>query len=320
MDRLDTEDAQQLHKQRQAMYDAADRYRKSFIDANTGLINSRFTERRNCPVCGSGQHRALFQKNGGQYVMCTSCEMLFLNPVFRDEQLAEYYKSNNAMQAVAHENESAFYRRIYNVGLNQIAKVKSTGSLLDIGCSSGFFLDVAKERGFFTHGIELNRSEVQLAGSKGHVIWDVPVQQIANTHSFDAITLWDVFEHIKNGIAYLIDLRARLIDGGLLFLQIPSATSLAARIMRDKCNVFDGLEHVNLYSSNTLAMAAAAAGFKIVSLTSVIDELKSIFNYLNFDDPYAGAFAESSALKFLTPELIHENLLGYKMQVVLTPV
>lgn len=320
MESIDTENAQELHKQRQTMYEVADRYRKSFIDGNTGLIHSKYTEWRNCPVCGSGRHRTLLNKNGGQYVICNECEMLFLNPVFKDEELIEYYKNNNEIQAAAHENESAFYRRIYNAGLDMIAKVKSKGALLDIGCSSGLFLDIARERGFVTQGVELNKVEVRIAGSKGHVVWDMPIQQIPNTQAFDVITLWDVFEHVKDGIAYLMHLRTRLMDGGLLFLQIPSANSLAARIIREKCNVFDGVEHVNLYSSSTCVKVAEASGFKIVSIKSVIDELKPVLNYLNYDDPYTGAFVESRSFEFLTPELIHENLLGYKLQVVLMPV
>lgn len=320
MKRLDTEDAQDLHKQRQAMYEAADRYRQSFIDSHTKLIHSKYTEWRNCPVCDSGRHRSLFNKNGGQYVICNECEMIFLNPVLKDLELAEYYKNNNEIQSSAHENESAFYRRIYSAGLDMIATVKAKGSLLDIGCSGGFFLDIAKERGFVTHGVELNKAEVRIASSKGHVVWGVPIQQTPDSQSFDVITLWDVFEHIKNGISYLTHLRSRLAVGGLLFLQIPSANSLAARIIREKCNVFDGVEHVNLYSSNTLERIANASGFKIVSIKSVIDELKPVLNYLNYDDPYTGAFAENRSFEFLTPELIHEKLLGYKLQVVLIPV
>ena len=118
----------------------------------------------------------------------------------------------------------------------------------------------------------------------------------------------------------MVDVRRRLSKGGVLFMQIPNAGSLAARIMREKCNVFDGLEHVNLYSPATLARTADRAGFQVVSVASVIDELKPIWNYLNYDDPYAGAFVESQDLKFLSPQLIQEHLLGYKLQVVLIPV
>ena len=253
MEKFDTEDARELHQQRQAMYEAVDKYRKSFIDESTGMIHRKYTESRQCPVCNSGDHRILFKKNGGQHVMCKDCKMIFVNPVMKDKDLVEYYKNNTSVQASAHEREIAFYRKIYNFGLDQIVQVKSAGDLLDIGCSSGLFLDVAMSRGFKTYGAELNLAEAAIAKSKNHTVWNVPLQEIQESRIFDVITLWDVFEHIKNGVEYLIDLRRRLVRGGVLFMQIPSADSLAARILRERCNVFDGIEHVNLYSVNTIA-------------------------------------------------------------------
>ena len=77
---------------------------------------------------------------------------------------------------------------------------------------------------------------------------------------------------------------------------------------------------MNLYSVNTIAKVASAAGYEITSVTSVIDEIKPIVNYLSYDDPYFGEFPEGVDFGFLTPELIHNNLLGYKLQVILVQV
>jgi SAM-dependent methyltransferase len=318
MKNLDTQDAKSLHQNRQKMYDEAGKYRSSFVDPATGLISGKYVENRLCPVCGSAEHRFLFVKNGGSYVACNDCSMIFLNPVFNDDDLIEYYQNNTAVQALAHASEDDFYRKIYGVGLEAITGVRESGTVLDIGCSSGLFLDIAKEKGFQTYGIELNKTEVAIARSKGHVIWDVPIQDLRLEPTFDIITLWDVFEHIKDGVAYLTNLKHWLSKNGVLFMQIPNANSLAPRIMRDKCNMFDGLEHVNLYSPNTISAVAASAGYRVQSIFSVIDELKPIKNFLSYEDPYRGSFSAKDEFDFLVPEIIHAKLLGYKLQVVLT--
>lgn len=318
MKNIETLDAKTLHQNRKAMYYEADSYRQSFIDPTTGLIDSKYVENRVCPVCGSGDHRIIFQKNGGIYVTCDGCSMIFLNPVFKDEHLVRYYQNNNCNQALAHDSESEFYRRIYSTGLELIAAVKAEGSILDIGCSSGLFLDVAKENKYVTHGIELNKVEVEIARSKGHPVWDKPLDQCKSKNTFDIITLWDVFEHIKDGASYLKDLRSRLRKDGLVFLQIPSADALAARVMRERCNMFDGLEHVNLYSLRTITKTATDAGFKVQAASSVIDELKPVLNFLQYEDPYNGSFNARDDFDFLTPDLIQRKLLGYKLQVVLS--
>jgi 2-polyprenyl-3-methyl-5-hydroxy-6-metoxy-1,4-benzoquinol methylase len=318
MKNIETLDAKILHQNRKAMFNEADSYRQSFIDPTTGLIDSKYVESRACPVCGADDHRIIFKKNGGVYVACNLCSMIFLNPVFKDEYLVKYYQNNNSNQALAHESESEFYRRIYGAGLELIAAVKAEGSILDIGCSGGFFLDVAQESKYLTHGIELNKIEVQIARSKGHVVWDKPFDQIKSEKIFDIITLWDVFEHIKDGVDYLKDLRSRLGKYGIVFLQIPSADALAARVMREKCNMFDGLEHVNLYSLSTITKTATDAGYKVLAVSSVIDELKPVLNFLGYEDPYNGSFNARDDFNFLTPDLIQQKLLGYKLQIVLS--
>jgi hypothetical protein len=53
---------------------------------------------------------------------------------------------------------------------------------------------------------------------------------------------------------------------------------------------------------------------------TVIDELHVVRNYLNYEDPYFGNAEKSvTPLKFLTADAIHQDLSGYKMQIVLKP-
>ena len=315
---MSTEDAKLLHESRRLMYEMAEQYRKSFIDKSTGLINDKYLEKRSCPVCDADQSHEVFKKTGGTYVVCGKCSMVFINPVFKDQELVKYYQMNNSNQAQAHNDHIDFYRRIYTSGLDLLARYKSDGSLLDIGCSSGLFLDIAATR-YFSYGIELNKAEVEIARSKGHTVWNQPIEMISldNDNKFDVITLWDVFEHIKDGKAYLQTLKSILREDGVIFLQIPNVGSLAARVMRDKCNMFDGLEHVNLYSLETIKMIALRAGYKVHDIVSVIDELKPVMNYLGYEDPYNGSFSDRNDLDFLTTDLVISKKLGYKLQIIL---
>jgi len=301
------------------MYDATDRYRNSFVDPASGLLLGHLVEERACPACGSPAQYKLFAKNGGQYVRCADCSMIFLNPVFKDAALTDYYRHNTAAQAAAHGSEESFYRGIYGVGMNLAQRQVQCGDLLDIGCSGGLFLDVARERGWRTFGIELNEQEVVIAQAKGHQVWNCELGALPIERRFALISLWDVFEHIKDGAGYLRRLAGHLAPGGAVFLQIPSADSLAARIMREHCNMFDGLEHVNLYGEATITQVAGRAGYEVLAIESVIDELKPLLNFLAYEHPYQGSFMPPARLDFLTSELLHQRKLGYKLQVLLRP-
>ena len=65
--------------------------------------------------------------------------MVYLNPVFKDKYLFDYYSKSPDVQANAHEKEKKFYKSIYGSGLEIINKRKKKGKLLDLGCSGGFF-------------------------------------------------------------------------------------------------------------------------------------------------------------------------------------
>jgi hypothetical protein len=130
--------------------------------------------------------------------------------------------------------------------------------------------------------------------------------------------MWDVIEHIKDGNKFLKKIKKKLNKGGLLFIQTPNISSLAARVMHEKCNVFDGIEHVNLYSFQTMKILAKKNGFEILNSESVISEIPIISNYLNYTDPYFGENDyKDTILGLINEKKLHQNKLGYKMQVIL---
>ena len=309
--------AKKLHEGRQFMYDAAKAYHDTFKDLSTGLYRQEFLETRSCPVCKSNASKQIFTADGGVYVKCEPCEMVYLNPVFKDDALTKFYQNNNEVQSQVVSNEGDFYRIIYQKGLDAITRTRSSGQLLDVGCSSGTFLDLARTAGWQTSGTDLNKAEVKVAISKGHKIYPT-VESIDSGQKFDAISLWDVFEHIKDGHRFLTLLKHILAPGGVIFMQIPSAGSLAARIMHDLCKMFDGLEHVNLYSPSTIKKVTEANGFELKSIESVISEIPVIANYLGYESPYLGTVDHhKKILGLIDEETLHQNLLGYKLQVVM---
>ncbi len=314
----ESRNARTLHQGRKFSYDRVSAYRARFIDPATGRFYDRLLRTRDCPVCGGSDHVEAFTKDGGTTVRCMTCSMVFLNPCFTDEALAEYYRDLDTGQADITALESDFYRAIYGRGLDLIEGHRRGGAVLDIGCSSGFFLDLARARGWSTVGIELGLAEAELARAKGHQIHTRPIEELALGRKLDAISMWDVFEHIPDGRRFWSVLDANLAPGGVVFLQIPNSDSLAARIMREHSRMHDCLEHVNLYSPATIRRFADSVGYTVAAMQSVISEASVLNNYLHYEDPYFGSSAHGTTLLDLIDEpTLHAHLLGYKLQIVL---
>ncbi|MFA5935776.1 MAG: class I SAM-dependent methyltransferase [Patescibacteria group bacterium] len=315
--------AKELHEKRAFSYTRVQEYHNQFIDPTTGAFDQKYLRTRACPVCAETADVVLFKKSGGTYVKCRTCSMVYTNPVFTDEALKIYYTNLDTGQGDIVADENDFYREIYQKGLQAISGIKSGGTLLDIGCSTGAFLDLAKNAGWTTSGIELGTGEADVAAKKGHAIFTEPIEQVAFEQPFDVMTLWDVFEHIPDGNAFLRTVRSKLRDDGVLFMQIPNSGALAAKVLRDACRMFDGLEHTNLYNPSTIRRMAEACGFKVVDLKSVISEVAVLNNYLSYEDPYFGESSydnRAGLLGIIDEKLLHEHFFGYKLQVVLQKV
>ncbi len=102
--------------------------------------------------------------------------------------------------------------------------------ILDIGCGGGLFLSLLKQYGAEVVGIELSDSRAQYAKTKHNLeVHKHPIEsdfwQKGYTNRFDAVTLWDVIEHVNypyQTFHYAADV---LRTGGLLLIDTPARDS-----------------------------------------------------------------------------------------------
>lgn len=104
------------------------------------------------------------------------------------------------------------------------------GTLLDVGCGTGGFLDVAAEAGFRVFGIEPSRIAGRAASEK-HPVLRGDFQHVSlREKTLDVVTLWSVLEHVADPGALLGRVRSVLRNGGLLALRIPVGDGLIPRL------------------------------------------------------------------------------------------
>ena len=285
-----------------------------FVDHATGLLREELSLRRSCPVCGASEGKLLFIKDGFRHLRCNTCGMVYVNPVLNEELLHSFYQDEDSYtQVLLNETNLAMDRKKFQYGLDIIEEyIPQKGNLLDVGCGPGIFLEEARERGWQVCGIEFNSWCVQHLREMGIEVTDVPIEQAALPHDFyQCVTLWAVLEHIVDPENLLKDVHRALAPGGILLITVPNIDSLANRILHERSATFAGDSHVNLFNTLTLRRLLETVEFEMVEAETILALLSTINNYLNYEDPQFGE--GGPVLDFLTPEYIHERMLGYTL-------
>lgn len=106
--------------------------------------------------------------------------------------------------------------------------------VLDIGCGGGLFLSLLKEQGADVVGIELSDSRAQYAKTRhGLEIQKRPIEddfwRKDRAGLFDAVTLWDVIEHVNYPLQTIQSAADVLKPGGYLLIDTPCRDSFYHR-------------------------------------------------------------------------------------------
>jgi SAM-dependent methyltransferase len=121
--------------------------------------------------------------------------------------------------------------------------VMGARSVLDLGCGAGSFLDIAREHGLQTAGIELSANSAKAAADSGHHVHVGSILDAfpSDLRGFEAVTMWDVLEHLAEPRTALERAREAVRPGGRLLLVSPMMGSrydqlgvIAARVSRGR--------------------------------------------------------------------------------------
>lgn len=184
---------------------------------------------------------------------------------------------------VQQEFESTYKDLIFTSILAELgARQRSDRRLLDIGAHAGRFLHLAQQAGWQPEGIELNpRTAAFAAEHTGLPVHRENVERLVlSGHTYGAITLTDVLEHIPDPVRLLTRAGEALAPGGWIAVKVPSGRAqrfkegLRARLRRGyRPRLADNLVHVNHFTPHALRLALEGAGFERVTIALGAPEL-----------------------------------------------
>jgi SAM-dependent methyltransferase len=237
----------------------------------------------NCPLCGSAESGVIEELSGGQLSQlwqqlgheftpdawgrihedysvklfhCQGCGFDFFDPgltgnetFYRQIEHAQYYTPDRP----------EFPRTL------EFAGKKSLRRVLDVGCGSGSFLDLAKQAGHEACGIELNGQAAAKARARGHVVFERLLHELNPAQTggtFDLITLFQVLEHLSDPVGVMKQASAFLKPGGFISIAVPSDEGVYRLIPFDPHQWPP--HHVSRWRRKDFAQLAHATDLKLV--------------------------------------------------------
>jgi SAM-dependent methyltransferase len=147
------------------------------------------------------------------------------------------------------------------------------GRLLDVGCGAGALLDVARDLGWICEGQEISPIGAAEAISRGHRIQVAELVECKYPpNSFDAVTMIEVVEHIRDPRRTIEAALTLLRPGGWLFITTGDIGSVGARIQGCRWNYIRPPGHVSYFGRRSLGLALAASGFDKITIVPTYDE------------------------------------------------
>jgi SAM-dependent methyltransferase len=225
-----------------------------------------------CPVCDSDAPLTrLLVKGGFDLYRCAACDHIVVHPVPSSEALARLYSFEGGYQTHAAQ-DGVPARAAHPKFVERIARIerhRAGGRLLDVGCSYGEFLGVARARGFDVQGVEMSPDTAALAAAQGTPVF---VGSLADARfpdaTFDIVHAGDVIEHLTDVRAFVAEIRRVLKPSGLIVVATPNhdaffprATLALYRVFRIPWSHATPPWHLHQFSARSLERLLAAHGF-----------------------------------------------------------
>jgi 2-polyprenyl-3-methyl-5-hydroxy-6-metoxy-1,4-benzoquinol methylase len=221
-----------------------------------------------CPVCNSAAIQPAltaedFTVSHERFAIwhCNDCTARFTQDVPEQDAIGPYYRSDTY---ISHSDTkkglvNSLYHKVRRRTLVSKRKLitlqtrKAAGTILDIGCGTGAFLNEMQQSGWSITGLEPDAT----AREKANELYNIVPQESGklfelSPQTFDAITMWHVLEHVHELQAYIQQIEKLLAPGGKLFIAVPNYTSYDAKVYAENWAAYDVPRHLYHFSPRSI--------------------------------------------------------------------
>jgi len=210
-----------------------------------------------CTHSGYGQHHTIVQ--------CRQCGLVYTDPRPDGHDIIETYQTVEDLLYIEEREGRVLTFEHHLKPLERLTGSPNGRLLLDVGCYTGVFVEIAAGHGWDAWGVEPSRWAVGQAQARGlHVVQGTLETADLPQATFDVVTMWDVIEHVTDPLRTLQQAYRLLKPGGLVVVHTIDIESPFARLMGARWPWLMEM-HIYYFSRRTLRAMLEKCGFQVLS-------------------------------------------------------
>ncbi|MBZ5593047.1 MAG: class I SAM-dependent methyltransferase [Acidobacteriia bacterium] len=256
-----------------------------------------------CPACENRRFRKRFTKKGRDFWRCTACGLEKQFPLPTLAELRDYYDGSyrDGMYKAFLDAEE-IKRLTASQRLKRLLPLARPGRWLDVGCSSGWFVDVACRAGIQAEGIELSATAVEAARQRSLPVFCSTIEDFQPGHLYDTVTGFDILEHVLDPYGFLQSVRRLLAPGGVVCLGVPNLGGLISKAMGRRWYFYIPEEHLHYFNASTIRRLLERAGFRVQHCGRAYKTLTYRYSLIQFQDYNPLIYSVLNAAATVVPE------------------
>ena len=219
-----------------------------------------------CPLCNSREFQEIKMDLCKMY-QCKRCSLQYINN--KENRIkSNYLKNYNELRKK--DSTSSKLRKIqYSLDAKHLKKIVSKGNILDVGCSTGVFLDnLSKISDLHLYGIDPDKDAIAITKKNCNSkinFTDTDLINYKTNLKFDCIVFRGSFQFLGYDLKGTLDKISELSSENvkIIIYSLPNSDSILYTLLKDKWHLFDEFSHTLIFNRISIIKLCEIFNYKI---------------------------------------------------------
>ncbi|MBN2452629.1 MAG: class I SAM-dependent methyltransferase [Candidatus Omnitrophica bacterium] len=231
-----------------------------------------------CPSCGAAGNKFEFDKLGFRYVSCAKCATLFVNPRPSFKAIRDFYSNskstsfwvNDFFKPVAEARREKIFAPRAEFIRDMLKPCKGL-TVGDIGAGFGIFLEEMRKLSPDNRyvAIEPSVEMADICRKKGLSVECACLEDLSGMDGkFDALSAFELAEHLLDPVAFFKKASALLKKGGKLFITTLNGLGFDILLLWERSKSITPPHHLNFFNPGSLPVLLKRCGFEVTDVST----------------------------------------------------